>query len=221
MQFDRLSRMSSKKASTSPGTPQDIKTLAIFDLETTGLNDPIKITELTIVAVSVKHFLSSEALRIKHKLTVCFEPEKELETGAVEITGLNNQLLQEESKFDSNAASLITNFIKKLQQPVCLIAHNGDFFDFPVLENHFDLIDAQLPQNLYHCDSLSFFRWADPTESGIKKSYAQTEIYKRLFNKDPDTSHEAESDVINLLQCVLKHKEQFVWYVNENCEKFE
>lgn len=211
----------SNDATSSSNESADIKTLAIFDLETSGLRDPIKITELTMIAVSVKHFLGKEVPRVQHKLTVCFEPEKELEPEAVAFTGLDNQLLQDEEKFDKNAANLITSFIKKLQQPVCLIAHNGDQFDFPILEKHFDLLGANLPSNLKSCDSIKFFRWVDPPKDKIWKSYKQSEIYKRLFNKDPDISHEAESDVKNLLQCVSEHKEEFVSYINAHCKSFK
>ena len=63
------------------GAISQIKTLAFFDLETTGIpeleNFKTKITEISIVACSTKHFLetkSQETPRVLHKLSHCFNP---------------------------------------------------------------------------------------------------------------------------------------------------
>lgn len=194
-----------------------IKTLAIFDLETTGLVEPRKISELTILAVSVEHFLSEQLPRVQHKLTICFNPEKEVESEAAALTGLSSQMLQNEEKFDENAASLIGCFIKKLQQPVCLVAHNGDKFDFPILKKQ---LGVCLPANLKRLDSINFFRFIDPPHGRAWKSYKQTDIYKRFFNEEPRKAHDAESDVITLLKCISKHKTEFVDYTNNQFKEF-
>lgn len=59
----------------------EIKTLAFFDLETTGLpsfeNYKTKITEISIVACSLKHFLETlpeSVPRVLHKLSLCCNP---------------------------------------------------------------------------------------------------------------------------------------------------
>lgn len=197
---------------------EEIKTLVIYDVETTGLIRPVKITELTLVAVSAKHFLGNNLPRVQHKLTVCFEPEKEIKADAVALSGLDNQLLEEEEKFDMNAANLINNFVQKLRQPVCLIAHNGDAFDFLILKNHFTAIGAKLPANLKSCDSVKFFRAIDPPEAKTKKSYKQSDIYMRLFSEEPEAAHEAEADVKNLLKCLFERKGEFLRYVNQHCK---
>lgn len=57
-------------------------------------------------------------------------------------------------------------------------------------------------------DSLPFFRSAD---KGHKK-YSLNEIYKRHFGSFPPQCHHAESDVLNLIECVVNMKEEFLDY---------
>lgn len=148
--------------------PSDrIKTFAFYDLETTGLPDlefyKTKITELSIVACSVDHLLegSIDVPRIQQKLTLCFNPFKRIDLKATEITGLTNELLENEKKFDKNAMNLLECFLFQLQQPVCLIAHNGDKLDFPLLKKQYTLHDGTFPYTLKCCDSLPVFRKID------------------------------------------------------------
>lgn len=37
-------------------------------------------------------------------------------------------------KFDENTVDLMNCFLKQLQKPVCLVAHNGNAFDYPILK---------------------------------------------------------------------------------------
>lgn len=50
------------------------------------------------------------------------------------LIGLDNYMLEHESQFDENTVRMITQFILRLQQPVCVVAHNGNRFDFPILK---------------------------------------------------------------------------------------
>lgn len=144
----------------------DVKTLAFFDLETTGLPqleyNNTKITQLSIVACSVDHLLSinniNDIPKVTHKLTLCVNPLKRISLVAEEVTGFSNELLQHERKFDENTLTLLKSFIQQLQQPVCLIAHNGDRFDFPILKSHIAKLADSLPSTLLCCDSLKVFR---------------------------------------------------------------
>lgn len=144
-----------------------IKTFAFFDLETTGLPDleffKTKITELSIVACSVDHFLDSNVKipRILHKLTICFNPYKRIDLKSTDATGLTNELLEYENKFDKNAMNLLESFIYQLQQPVVLIAHNGNKFDFPLLKKQYDKLEGTFPFTTKCCDSLLVFRKID------------------------------------------------------------
>ena len=49
-------------------------------------------------------------------------------------------MLQNEEKFNENTFYLLTAFLNKLKKPICLIAHNGDKFDFPLLQQELSYI---------------------------------------------------------------------------------
>lgn len=51
------------------------------------------------------------------------------------FSGLSNELLQEYPVFNEQTGTMIQTFIDLLPKPVCLVAHNGHKFDFPVLKN--------------------------------------------------------------------------------------
>lgn len=147
---------------------EEIATYVFLDLETSGLPElefyRTKITEISLVACSVDHLLSTfkeYVPRVLHKLTLCFNPYKRIQLEASEITGLTNELLEQDNKFDQNAMTMIECFINKLQQPVCLIAHNGNKFDFPLFKKQYDLLNGHFPENLRCCDSLIVFQQLD------------------------------------------------------------
>lgn len=124
------------------------KTYAFFDLETTGIplleSTKTRITELSLVACSVEHLGSSSSgssdytPRALNKLNLCFNPRKIISPKAEEITKLNNYMLEHFKKFDSNTGCLIKSYLAQLEEPICLIAHNGSSFDFPLLKQELD-----------------------------------------------------------------------------------
>lgn len=168
-----------KKISRKQEMGSKIKTFAFFDTETTGLPDleyfKTKITELSIVAFSVDHFMDPRLKlpRVQHKLTMCFNPWKRIDLKASEITGLTNDLLEHEKKFDKNAMNVLESFLFHLQQPVCLIAHNGINFDFPLLKKQYDQLKGSFPFTIKCCDSLQIF----------KKIHEQTELKEKLLRE--------------------------------------
>lgn len=50
------------------------------------------------------------------------------------LSDLTNELLQHHSPFDESLFNMLNEFIERLPQPVCLIAHNGLKFDFPIIQ---------------------------------------------------------------------------------------
>lgn len=119
-----------------------IKSLVFIDLEATDLPQfRPAITEISLVACSSEHFENdpgsgTETLpRVLHKLTICLNPVKKIAQPAVAITGLDNFLLENEKIINHETSALIQTFLNNLQQPVCLVAHNGSGFDFPLLAN--------------------------------------------------------------------------------------
>lgn len=43
-------------------------------------------------------------------------------------------MLDKTKKLDTNTANLIKCFLNQLNAPVCLVAHNGFNFDYPILK---------------------------------------------------------------------------------------
>ncbi|KAJ8704797.1 hypothetical protein PYW08_012117 [Mythimna loreyi] len=127
-----------------------IETYVFFDLETTGLiegKDVPSITELGMLAVKRKHFLETrpdQELRVQHKFRMCFNPHRPLSDKSVELSGLTNELLEQEPELNAEAVDAISSFINCLQKPLCLIAHKGLKYHFPVLKYHLRRIEKQL-----------------------------------------------------------------------------
>lgn len=50
-------------------------------------------------------------------------------------------MLENESPFDKNTAECLNNFLNRLEHPICLVAHNGLDFDFPILRYVYERIE--------------------------------------------------------------------------------
>ncbi|XP_030027396.2 three prime repair exonuclease 2-like [Manduca sexta] len=147
-----------------------IATFVFFDLETSGLpseeHNRSRITELSMVAVRRDHILdqaelvkskNSEPLcpRVINKLTLCLNPRKMITDGSTRVTGMNNELLEHQAPFDLQVFSELDLFLNRLEKPVCLVAHNGMNFDFPIFKNHLDKLNVHLHDDLLCADSLN------------------------------------------------------------------
>ena len=127
--------------STSNSTaPLFIKSLVFFDLETTGLlNDPpAKITEVFFSAIERDQFVDCSKSRkvrprVTNRLNLCINPSRKIHPEAVKVSNLDDLCLKNQSKFDDDVFNAIYSFLNRLEKPICLIAHNGINFDFPIL----------------------------------------------------------------------------------------
>lgn len=121
-------------------SPQMYNSLVFFDLETTGLPSfhcP-KITELSFCAVERHQFLNGqpkEIPRVTNRLNLCIYPSRLVDPEATNKTKLDNYNLEHQSRFDEDVFNLIYSFLNRLKKPICLIAHNGYKFDFPILRS--------------------------------------------------------------------------------------
>lgn len=139
-----------------------IQTFVFIDLETTGLpkheNNETKITELAFVAISRSDFengvLSESPLT--SKLSLLFNPERPIQPMSSNITGLTNICLERQPLFKEKIIC-INNFLD-LPKPVCLVAHNGNSFDYKILNAEYNDVNASLPNELKCIDSLKGFR---------------------------------------------------------------
>jgi len=156
----------------------DVKTLVYFDLEATGLKSSGKprITELSLVAVNIQDVLDLhvkivdllenrsepdrrmfqvESLlpRVLNKLTLCVYPMATILPGVSSITGLDNYNLTGQSRFDKNTVDMLNSFLARLPPPVCLVAHNGDLYDFPLLKAELNKMGGKLSSQVLCVDS--------------------------------------------------------------------
>ena len=83
------------------------------------------------------------------------------------ILGLSNENLYSHKDFDPALAKLLSGFISRLDPPVCLVAHNGNRFDFGLLQVELQAIGHTLPSELMCVDSLQMFRHLDLAEGEL------------------------------------------------------
>ena len=172
-----------------------IKSYTFLDFETTGLDNP----EITEVCV-----LSSNKIdeRIKCSLHLCCKPvNKSIEDRASEITGLTDNMLTCYKPFIPHGINIVRSFLKLLPKPVCLLAHNGDNFDFKLLKDALKSINKKLPDGVVLVDTLPLFR-----EIVSIPAYNLEKIYEHIFLSPPNKSHTAFDDCETLVKCFYATK---------------
>ncbi|CAH1975435.1 unnamed protein product [Acanthoscelides obtectus] len=147
-------------------------------MKTTGLpfyeNNKTRIIELSLVAVQANHLRLRVYPRVQNKLSLCFNPWKLISAEAEKITGLSNFKLEEQQKFNESTVKMINNFIEHNMQPVCLVAHNGNNFDFPILRKEINNTNKPLVEDVYCIDTLTMLRDISKAGSETLKSEANS-----------------------------------------------
>ncbi|CAH0663708.1 unnamed protein product [Spodoptera exigua] len=230
-----------------------IKTYVFFDLETTGLmgfkEDVPSITELSMVAVDRIHFLNTppyDVPRVQNRLLLCFNPEKKMSVESVELSRLNNALLETLSPFDKNSCDLIKLFISRLPKPVCLIAHNGLTFHFPILQHYMKLNAVELDADVMCTDSLyafydifgmghvkqtktfnelirlKYYQFEYKVKSEYKPSqpFKLQHIYAREVQWPLYDSSKSQCQTLQVLKIALKKAEKVIEWIDANHCKF-
>uniref|UniRef100_A0A1I8MAA6 Exonuclease domain-containing protein n=1 Tax=Musca domestica TaxID=7370 RepID=A0A1I8MAA6_MUSDO len=123
--------------------------------------------------------------RCLHKLTLMVNPMRMIHPEVERITGLNNEMLCEESPFDKRTASCVLSFLERLEKPICLVAHNGWRFDYPVMKYIFEKINMSIPASIYCVDSYKAFIEID-------------EKQKEIDNLDMKLKEDEESADVNI-----------------------
>ncbi|XP_075930265.1 three prime repair exonuclease 2-like [Petromyzon marinus] len=158
-------------AGSEPGGPGSgpPQTFVFMDAEATGVaRDRPRITELCLVATD-RFALENVSYgpgglprppRVRDKLTFCLDPSKLVSNTAYQLTGLSNEKLAENRRreFDGDAVALVSGFLARQTPPVCLVAHNGIQFDFPLLKVEFFRVGASLPAATLCADTLPALR---------------------------------------------------------------
>nr|XP_023020504.1 three-prime repair exonuclease 1-like [Leptinotarsa decemlineata] len=200
----------------------EIRTFVFIHSETTGLperKDMPKMNELSIVAVQAGHIQMNVFPRVQNKLHFCFNPCKEISPHAKYMSELTNELLEEMPKFCKKTVEMIHDFLERLPQPICLVAHSGNTFDFPILQNEISTTGSPLAQKFvnYLCaDSVEIFEdihiatTTDFSHFNPRPSFKLPDVYYRLTNQTPEHLIRAEDDVLRLIRCAAVSGKNFV-----------
>ncbi|XP_032066707.1 three prime repair exonuclease 2 [Thamnophis elegans] len=185
------------------------QTFVFLDIESTGLpRDQPRIAELCLFAVHQSSLQPSpqargpQLPRIIDKLVLCVNPQKPFTPGAQDITGLSNQKLEQNYKPGINHSLMETlkGFLDRQAGPICLVAHNGLYFDFPLLRKELRQIGTDLPADTGCLDTL-------PALKDVLKepnlSYNLGKLYQYFYREAPSGAHTAEGDVLTLLLVFL------------------
>ena len=183
----------------------EIKTLVYFDVEATGLKNSgrPRVTEMSFVAVKAKDVLElhsqivnqfterkaeigSTLPQIVNKLTVCVYPMAIIRPEVSEITGLDNYNLSGQATFSKNTGELINSFLGHLPRPLCLVAHNGVQYDFPLLKAELEKVGMTLPSDTLCADSYLGLKEIFRKREEVKQS--QPVKYQEMDNGATETS---------------------------------
>lgn len=115
--------------------------------------------------------------------------------------GLDNYNLEQQPVF-SETATALKAFMLTLDQPICLIAHNGEKFDFPLLKAELDACgDTWDDLDIHICDSLQAFRFILPQHPEDHFSVAASECRleeARLLQEDRSASTQSQQSPENI-----------------------
>ncbi|KAM6161242.1 three-prime repair exonuclease 1 [Erethizon dorsatum] len=219
--------------------PGPMQTLIFLDLEATGLpfSQP-KVTELCLLAVHRCALESSSPCqgrppavpplpRVVDKLSLCVAPGKACSPAASKITGLSTAELAAHGRqhFDNNLVNLLLAFLQRQPQPWCLMAHNGDRYDFPLLRAELAMLGlAGALDGAFCVDSISVLKALEQSSStsehGPRRSYSLGSIYTRLYGQAPTDSHMAEGDVLTLLSICQWRPQALLQWVDAHARPF-
>lgn len=223
-----------------------IETFVFMDLEATGLppSQP-KIAEMCLFAVNRHAFENPQYSnsspipvplfpRLVDKLCICINPDKPFTPGASSITGLNNKAFTENKKqsFNIHIKHITAAFFSRQYPPICLVAHGGDRYDFPLLKAELAALGISALDEIYCADTVKAMKALDkennpphqsicsPSPFGNKKSYKLHDLYFKFYKVYPLNSHSAEGDVISLIRVFQQHARDLMHWMDTNARPF-
>ena len=173
----------------------EINTLVYFDIEATGLKSSgrPRITEVSLVAVNTKDVSEMHSSLLSHlskledkiilpriinKLTICVYPMAIIRPEVSDMTGLDNFNLSGQDTFNQRTGELINSFLAHLPSPLCLVAHNGNQYDFPLLKAELKKVGVTLPCDTLCADSYlgikEIFKKREEVQHSQNENYRQT-----------------------------------------------
>ena len=144
-------------------------------------------------------------------------------------------MLNGQSKFDKSTGNLLNSFLSHLPSPVCLVAHNGDCYDFPLLKAEMEKVNTPLDPLILCVDSYIgikniFKKKVDGSQSDtsrnnlilensglcIPSSFSLVNLHNHLLGFPPSKSHGAEADCLTLLRTTAALGQDWLDWVEEN-----
>lgn len=202
-----------------------VETFVFIDLETTGLDtDTDYIVEICAFAVSVHDLtyfdmaenevnLKQIIPRLVDQINLMVLPLSDIPVRAADIHGILREelLLRRKECFTINTARVLENFLIQLKEPICLVAHNGFKFDYPMLHSHLQRTKTNHPiwNRIYCTDSLIVLREQLPDQS-----HRLNNVYNDLAKQVKGSisqSHSAEGDVLRLMVISRLKKQMMEW----------
>jgi DNA polymerase III epsilon subunit-like protein len=230
---------------------REIRTLVYFGIEATGLKNSGKhrITKISLVAVNRQDVLGLQ-VKIGDKLNNCKSEEELVQCESLVLRVINkislcvypidNYNLTGQAIFDKNTGELIKNFLARLPPPVCLVAHNGSIYDFPLLKAEMQKAGIELGSQILCADSyvglMEIFKKREEDarkeningcqeKKTIKKkgtpiSFSLINLHRHFMGCHPSQSHGAEADCLALLITMDVLGDEWLDWVENNCYWF-
>jgi ATP-dependent DNA helicase RecG len=192
----------------------DAPTYIIFDLEATGLmTDRDRIIQLAAVVMgkSTQHFFNAYVLPDKVKVPPIVTEKTKIEQSFLESEGLS---------IDSVLKDFVDwiKTIKKAEsKKVVLIAHNGKNYDFKLLHNEMQRLDANNVKEFMSTvdtflDSVTLLRTKSVwTNYGAPPAHKLETLYNHVTKKDLKDAHNALFDCMALESVLLEEKINLNW----------
>lgn len=71
--------------------------------------------------------------------------------------GLDNYMLEKLKKMDEKTVDLMNCFFNQLNKPVCLVAHNGNNFDYPILKRQLrQMVKHEIEHSIIYLNEKNF-----------------------------------------------------------------
>lgn len=223
----------------------NLKSFVFCDLETTGLPsmeyNRTKITEMCFTVVEADHLNLGIFPRVQNKLNICLNPKRLISPVASDLTGfrllyylneyldqnvyflgLHNDLLEHQPEFDLNMATLILQYLGMHRPPICLVAHNGNRFDYPILRTQFEKVGLNLSKDILCIDSLEAFRALLISEPLAEQKEKDLKTKDNASKEIPFEFTDGYDDILNQVLDKLQESNQIVrkaWNNNETTPK--
>jgi DNA polymerase III subunit epsilon len=156
----------------------------ILDFETSGLNT----YHDDIIEIAAKKFRSED------NYTTLVKTKKTLDKKIVEITKITDNMLNKNGVIARLAFHGFGEFIKesfKIDEPLYVLAHNGNSFDFIFLKKIISTLDFKL--DIRYIDTVSVSKFVNHRLFSHKLA---TLCHPNIYNIDNVSAHRAMSDVI-------------------------